>query len=375
MWRALDFSVSDALFTFLIPYAVLSLPPPLRSLLVAFADWINQQQREVIEYLQEENRVLREQLGPQRLRFTDDQRVRLAAKAKVLGRRALKECGSLVLPDTLRAWHRRLIIHQDDGHQRRGPGRPRVRAEIRELILRMARENRQWGYTRIQGALANLVHEVGRGTIANILKQHGIEPAPERQKRTTWQEFLKIHWDVHAAMDFSTVDLWTATTVTRSAILFVIDLAACRLEMIGIESGLDSPWVMLCGRYLSEAVDGLLTERLLLRDRDPLRTDAACETPAAVGVRTVRAPPLADVNVHAKQSVRPNQGVVCESDDRAHAHYDRDHLLQGTNSSSSPVRRANRVSQRLGSLLRFHINQRRRSDYRTLRDANQQPSD
>ena len=168
-------------------------------------------------------------------------------------------------------------------------------------------------------------------------------------------------------MDFSTVDLWTATTVTRSAILFVIDRAACRLEMIGIESGLDSPWVMLCGRYLSEAVDGLLTERLLLRDRDPLRTDAACETPAAAGVRTVRAPPLADVNVHAKQSVRPNQGVVCESDDRAHAHYDRDHLLQGTNSSSSPVRRANRVSQRLGSLLRFHINQRRRSNYWTLR--------
>ena len=156
--------------------------------------------------------------------------------------------------------------------------------------------------------------------------------------------------------------------MTRSAILFVIDRAACRLEMIGIESGLDSPWVMLCGRYLSEAVDGLLTERVLLRDRDPLRTEAACETPAAAGVRTVRAPPLADVNVHAKQSVRPNQGVVCESADRAHAHYDRDHLLQGTNSSSSPVRRANRVSQRLGSLLRFHINQHRRSNYWTLRE-------
>jgi hypothetical protein len=93
------------------------------------------------------------------------------------------------------------------------------------------------GYTRIQGALANLGHEVGRGTTANILKQHGIEPAPERQKRTTWQEFLKIHWDVHAAMDFSTVDLWTATSVPPSAILFLIDLAACRLEIVGIGSG------------------------------------------------------------------------------------------------------------------------------------------
>ena len=111
-------------------------------LLVAFADWINRQQREVIAYLQEENRVLRERLGPRRLRFADDQRV-LAAKAKVLGRQALKACGSLVSPDTLLAWHRRLIVRKDDGHQRRGSGRPRVRDEIRQWIVRMARENRQ----------------------------------------------------------------------------------------------------------------------------------------------------------------------------------------------------------------------------------------
>jgi hypothetical protein len=196
---------------------VASLPHSLRFLVVAFADWINRQQREVIAYLQEENRVLREQLGPRPLRFTDDQRVRLAAKAKVLGRRALKASGSLVSPDTLLGWHRRLIIRQDDGHQRRGPGRPRVRAEIRQWIVQMARENRQWGDTRIQGALANLGHEVGRGTIANLLKQHGLDPAPERQKRTTWQEFLKIHWDGLAAVDFSPVDAWTATSVRRSA--------------------------------------------------------------------------------------------------------------------------------------------------------------
>jgi hypothetical protein len=102
---------------------VASPPHSLRFLVVAFADWINRQEREVIA-LQEENRVLREQLGPRPLRFTHDQRVRLAAKAKVLGQRALKACGSLVSPDTLLAWHRRLIILQDDGHQRRGCGSP-----------------------------------------------------------------------------------------------------------------------------------------------------------------------------------------------------------------------------------------------------------
>ena len=154
---------------------------PLRFLLVALAGWINQQQREVIDYLQTENRVLREQLGTSRLRFTDDQRVRLAAKANHLRRRVLQEIGTLVSPDTLLAWHRRLIARKYDGQSRHGPGRPPVMAKIRQLVVLMATENRDWGYTRIQGALANLGHDVGRGTIATILKQHGIEPAPERQ--------------------------------------------------------------------------------------------------------------------------------------------------------------------------------------------------
>ena len=191
---------------------------PLRFLLVALAGWINQQQRDVIDYLQEENRVLREQLGPRRLRFTNDQRIRLAAKAKTLGRRALTEIRSIVTPDTLLAWHRALIARKYDGHLRRGPGRPRATAEIREWVVRMATENRSWGYTRIQGALANLDHHVSRGTIANILRQHGIEPAPERQKRTTWQEFLRTHRGVLAAADFFTVerlDRWRADALRR----------------------------------------------------------------------------------------------------------------------------------------------------------------
>ena len=114
---------------------------PLRFLLVAIAGWIHQQQRDVIEYLQEENRVLREQVGPRRLRFTDDQRVRLAAKAKTLGRRTLTDLKTIVTPDTLLAWHRALIARKYDGHLRRGPGRPPVTAEIRHWGVRMATEN------------------------------------------------------------------------------------------------------------------------------------------------------------------------------------------------------------------------------------------
>src|SRR5882757_4489279 len=160
------------------------LPHPLRFVLIALAGWTHQQQREVIDYLREENRVLREQLGPGRLRFTDAQRRRLAARAKTLGRRVLRDIATIVTPDTLLAWHRTMIATRYDGSIRRGPGRPPVSAEIRALIVRMARDNRGWGYTRIQGALANLDHEVSRGAIATILREHGLESAPERFKKT-----------------------------------------------------------------------------------------------------------------------------------------------------------------------------------------------
>ena len=209
-------------------------PYPLQVFVVAVAGWINQQQRDVIDYLQEENRVLREQLGPRRLRFTDSQRRRLAAKARTLGRQALAEIDTLVTPDTLLGWHRRLIAQKYDGSRRRGPGRPRVMPEIRQLIVRMATENRARGYTRIRGALANLGHHVARSTIANILKEHGLEPAPERLKRTTWREFLAAHWDVLAAADFFTVEVWMPRGVTRFTVLVLIELSTRRVQVAGM---------------------------------------------------------------------------------------------------------------------------------------------
>ena len=143
----------------------------LRFLVVALAGWIHQQQPEVIDYLQEENRVLQQQLEARRLRFTDDQRIRLAAKAKTLGRGVLTDLRTIVTPDTLVAWHRALIARKYDGHLQRSPGRPPVTAEIRQWIVRMATENPSWGYTHIQGALANVDRTVSRGTIANVLRQ------------------------------------------------------------------------------------------------------------------------------------------------------------------------------------------------------------
>lgn len=137
---------------------------PFRFLLVTVAGWMNQRQHQVIEYLREENLVLREQLGPKRLRFTDDQRRRLAAKARGLGRTILTKVATLVTPETLLAWHRKLIAQKYDGSKRRGAGRPRTEGELEALIVRLAGENRDWGYQRIQGGLSNLGHEIAEST-------------------------------------------------------------------------------------------------------------------------------------------------------------------------------------------------------------------
>jgi putative transposase len=118
---------------------------PFRFVLIAVAGWMNQQQRQAIEYLREENRVLREQLGEQRVRLNDDQRRRLAAKAKRLGRKLLAEVATIVTPETLLAWHRKLIARKYDGSAQRQPGRPRIVGEIERLVVRLAEENRDWG--------------------------------------------------------------------------------------------------------------------------------------------------------------------------------------------------------------------------------------
>jgi hypothetical protein len=129
-------------------------------------------------------------LGGWRLRLTDDDRRRLAVRAYRLGRQALRDIATIVTPDTLLPWHRQLVARKwtyATGASCRG-----VLAEIRQLTVRMAEENPMWGYTRIQGALKNLGHWVGRSTIARILKAHGIPPVPERP--TSWQTFLQAHW-------------------------------------------------------------------------------------------------------------------------------------------------------------------------------------
>jgi transposase InsO family protein len=279
---------------------------PFRLLLISIAGWLGQQQRDVIDYLQEENRVLRQQLGNKRLRLSDDQRRRLAVKAKKLGRRILREVATIVTPDTLLAWHRKLIARKYDGSKQRSPGRPRTPERIRDLVVRMATENRDWGYRRIQGALANLGHEVARGTIANILKAHGLEPAPERNRKTTWKEFLLRHWAVLVAADFFTIEVWTRKGLTRYVVLFLIDLSTRRVEIAGIAAQANGLWMAQVARNLSDDVEGfLMGKRYLIHDRDPLYTAEFLGTLGTAGVKSVKLPPRSpNLNAHAERFVR-----------------------------------------------------------------------
>ena len=279
---------------------------PFRFVLIAVGGWMNQHQLQIIDYLREENLVLREQLGGRRVRFNDNQRRRLAAKAKGLGRRLLAEVATIVTPETLLAWHRKLISKKYDGSAQRGPGRPKTAAALEALVVRMADENRDWGYRRIQGALSNLGHEIARSTIAEILDRHGIEPAGERSRKTTWKEFLSRHWDLIVAADFFTVEVWTRRGLQRFRVLFFIDLATRRVEIAGIASAANGLWMSQIGRNLTDAVDGILNgKRYLIHDRDPLFTTEFLAMVAEVDVESVRLPPRSpNLNAYAERFVR-----------------------------------------------------------------------
>ena len=278
---------------------------PFHLLVIALAGWLNRHQQAVIDYLIEENRVLKNQLEGQRLRFTDEQRIRLAVKAKILGRQLLDEIETLVTPDTLLAWHRKLIAKKWT-YARKGAGRPLVSQEITDLVLRMARENVSWGYDRIQGALTNLGHIIAPNTVKNILKRHGIDPAPEREKRTSWTTFLKAHWDVMAATDFFTIEVWTPRGLVTYYVLFVMRLKTRSVHIAGVTTTPNGAYMKQVARNLTDVSDGfLLNSRYLIMDRDTKYTNDFRGHLDQEGVKPVRCPVRApNCNAYAERFVR-----------------------------------------------------------------------
>jgi len=150
----------------------------------------------------------------------------------------LDELATIVTPETILRWHRELVAaYWDYRKRRKSSGRPPVAQEIVELVLRMAKENPTWDYDRIQGALANLGHPFSDRTVGNILKAHGIEPAPDRKRQSTWKTLLAAHWDVLASIGFTTIEAWTKTGLVTYYLLFIMELATRGVYFAGSTCG------------------------------------------------------------------------------------------------------------------------------------------
>jgi len=218
----------------------------------------------------------------------------LGLKGKVLGRKLLGEIGSFFTPDTILRWHRQLVAAKWDHSNKRKPvGRPATSLEIIDLILQFARDNPTWGYDRIADALANLGHEISDQTVGNVLKEHGIEPAPDRKRTTSWATFLKTHWDQLAAIDFTTVEVWTTSGLVTYHLLFAMHLATRRVQLVGCTTNPGGLWMLQMARNLTDAVDGFLRQpiRYLLLDRDTKFTAAFQALLQVAGVEPVLLPP------------------------------------------------------------------------------------
>ncbi len=280
----------------------------LHVLIAMVAGWLQRHQQQIITYLIEENRILQAHLGGRRLRLTDTERRRLAALAHPLGRQRLKEVASLATPDTLLRWYKRLIAQKFDGSkQRQQLGRPRVAEEVEQLVIRLAEENATWGYRRIQGALANLGHQIDQLTVRNILRRHHMEPAPQRRKAgMSWAQFLKLHWDVLAATDFFTVEVATWHGLVTYYVLVVMELATRRVQVAGITPHPTAAFMQQCARQLTDPFEGFLGgKRYLIHDRDTKFTPAFDGLLKDSGVEPIVLPPRSpNLNAHCERFVR-----------------------------------------------------------------------
>ena len=208
------------------------------------------------EYLAVENRILKAQLKG-RLELSDAERGLLGEIGHRLGRKVLADIATVARPDTILGWYRKLAAHKFDGSARRGPGRPRIKREIEQLIIRMASENRDWGYDRIAGALANLGHEVSDQTVGNVLRRRGLSPAPapERKRTTTWATFIRTHLTLRGLVTYY--------------VLFFIHLESRRVDIAGITVHPNELWMKQIARKATMEDCGALRDcRYLLHDRD-----------------------------------------------------------------------------------------------------------
>jgi putative transposase len=267
---------------------------------------LNQELLLQVEYLAAENRILRAHL-PGRLRLSNAERSTLAEIGKRLGRKGLSTVAQVAKPETILDWWRRLVAKKFDGSKHRSyPGRLRISPEVESLVVRLARENSGWGYDRIAGSMHNLGHVVSDQTVGNILRRHGIFPAPKRSQTTTWKQFIASHMAVLAAVDFFTAEVLTWSGLTTYYVLFVIQLETRRVTIAGVTPHPNEEWMKQRTRNLTDADSGaLLHQQFLLHDHDTKFCAGFHSILRAAGVEPVRLPASSpNLNAFAERWVR-----------------------------------------------------------------------
>jgi transposase InsO family protein len=347
-----------------------------KHLLAYITGTVNQELLLRNEYLVTENRILRNQITG-RVRLTDGERRTLAEIGQKLGKPALEEVAKIVKPDTILVWHRKLVTQKFDGSKhRKAPGRPKVEKELEALVVRMAQENRSWGYDRIVGALANLGYTISDQTVGNILKRHGLPPAPERKTTTTWKEFIRAHLDVLVATDFFTAEVWTLGGLVTYYVLFFIHLGTRKVHVAGVTPHPDGAWMVQVARNLTMEEWGFLSPgQYLIHDRDGKYCPAFQQLIDAARIKRVPLPPRSpNLNAYAERWVRSVKEECLsrlmwfgEASLRhalmqyvEHFHYERNHQGKGNVLLFPPVNQdptragALRCRERLGGLLKYY---------------------
>jgi putative transposase len=261
-----------------------------------------------LEFVLEENRVYRTLLNrySPHWRLQDAERKVLAEKGKPLGK-LLDDVITIVQPETLLKWHRRLVASKWDFSSRRKAksGRPAVSVEMERLVLQFARENPGWGYDRIVGALANLGYRISDQTVGNILKRHGLRPAPERKRHTTWAQFLRRHKDVLWATDFFTAEVWSTTGLVTVYVLFLIHLQTRKVILGGLTPAPNELWVKQIARNVTGVTAELTNARYLIHDRHDKFTEGFHQILQGAGIEAIKLPPQSpNLNAYAERWVR-----------------------------------------------------------------------
>ncbi|GEP61959.1 helix-turn-helix domain-containing protein [Reyranella soli] len=258
------------------------------------------------EYLAAENRILKAQLTG-RLKLLGADRKTLGEIGHRLGRKVLADVATIARPDTIIGWYRQLVARKFDGSKaRRYPGRPRIQREVEELIIRLASENRSWGYDRIAGARANLGYDVSDQTVGNVLRRHGLPPAPERKRSTSWADFIRTHMDRLAGTDFFRAEVLTLRGLVTYYVLFFIHFESRRVAIARITVHPNEAWMKQIARNATmDECGALLGCRYLLHDRDTKFTRSFRAMVAPGKVEPLVLPPQSpNLNAHAERWVR-----------------------------------------------------------------------